>query len=213
MAVNLKADQRGKKTKSILRNVRKSGKVPGIVYGKETDNLPIAVDEVEMTKILRDEGNYAVLKLDVEGNKTYQVMVYDFQKDPIKDSLLHIDFKTIRMDEPVHSEVPIEIVGEAAGTKEGGVLQQTLRVLEIRSLPDKRPDSIQCEVESLNIGDSLTVADLKVPEDVEVLSDPEETVVSIVPPVKEEPVVDEEAEVNEPKLVENTKDNGEQEDA
>lgn len=210
MGVTLKADKRHGQTRSVLRKVRKSGKVPAIVYGKGKDNLPIAVDEIEMTKVLRDEGNYAVLKLNVEDGESYQVMVYDIQKDPIKDSLLHIDFKTIRMDEPVDSEVTIELTGEAAGVKEGGVLQQSLRTLEIRSLPDKRPDSIVCEVDSLGIGDSLTVADLSIPDGVEVLSNANETVVSVVPPAKDEPVVEDER-TEEPQLVETTKDDGEDE--
>lgn len=212
MATSLQAEKRGMKPKSVLRNVRQSGKVPAIIYGKETDNLPIAVDEVKMAKILRDEGNYAVLKLDVKGDKSYQVMVYHVQKDPIKDSLVHLDFKTIRMDEQVHSEVAIELTGEAAGVKEGGVLQQTLRSLEISSLPDNRPDAITYDVTALNIGDSLVVNDLSIPDGVEVLNDPQETVVSIVPPVKDEPVVENE-QTEEPQLVENTKDDGSSEDA
>ena len=97
------------------------------MYGKDLDNVTIAVDEVEMKKILREEGDYAVLELKVEGDQSYHVMVYDVQKDPIKDNLVHIDFKTIRMDEPVNSEVTIELTGEAAGVKEGEVLQQLLR--------------------------------------------------------------------------------------
>lgn len=212
MGVTLKAHKRNNETRSILRKVRQSGKVPAIVYGKGTDNLPIAVDEVEMTKVLRDEGNYAVLKLDVEDGVSYQVMVYEVQKDPIKDSLLHIDFKTIRMDEPVDSEVTIEVTGEAEGVKDGGILQQSLRTLEIRSLPDARPDTIVCEVDSLKIGDSLTVADLNIPEGVEVLSNMDETVVSIVAPAQEEPTVPE-GQTGEPELVEKTEGDGEGEQA
>ncbi|AQS54463.1 50S ribosomal protein L25/general stress protein Ctc [Novibacillus thermophilus] len=213
MAITLQAEKRNKKPRSVLRRIRKAGKVPAVVYGKDLDNVTIAVDEVEMTKILREEGDYAVLELEVEGDQSYHVMVYDVQKDPIKDNLVHIDFKTIRMDEPVNSEVTIELTGEAAGVKEGGVLQQLLRALEIRSLPDQRPDVIQCDVTGLNIGDSLSVADLQVPEGVEVLNDADETVVSVVPPVKDEPVTAEDGNVEEPELVEKTKGDGESEDA
>lgn len=186
MAINLKADQRVTKPKSRLREIRQAGKVPAVVYGKDLENLEVSVDAVEMEKILRDEGNYAVLDLDVEGDQSHQVMVYEVQKDPIKGTLQHIDFKMIRMDELVDSEVNIELTGESPGMADGGILQHTLRTLEIRCLPAKRPEVIYCEIDSLNIGDSVSVADLKIPEDVEVLTNPEETVVSIVPPTREE---------------------------
>lgn len=210
MAITLQVEKRSVKPKSVRKQLRQSGKVPAVIYGKETDNLPIAVDDIKMTKILRDEGNYAVLELDVDKDESYQVMVFDVQRDPIKNALVHIDFKTIRMDEKVNSEVTVELVGEPAGAREGGVLQQALRSLEISSLPNERPDVISCDVSALNIGDSLTVADLNVPDNVDVLNDPQENVVSVVPPAQEEPVVSDEP-VGEPELVEKTKDNGEEE--
>lgn len=206
MAINLKAVQRETKPKSRLRQIRQAGQVPAVVYGKDLDNLNVSVDAIEMEKILRDEGNYAVLELDVEGDQSHQVMVYEVQKDPIKGILQHIDFKMIRMDEPVDSEVNIEVTGEAPGVAEGGVLQQTLRTLEIRCLPAKRPEAIYCEIDALNIGDSVSVADLKIPEDIEVLTNPEETVVSIVPPAQEEADAVIEDVPTEPELVEKSEE-------
>lgn len=200
MAVTVKAYKRGGRTKSALSKLRKKGHVPCVIYGKGTDNVTVAVDERQMTKVLRDEGNYAVLKLDVEDDQSYQVMVYEIQKDPIKQNLVHIDFKTIRMDELVDSEVGIAVVGEAAGVGDGGILQQSLRALEIRSLPHERPETIEVDVSELNIGDSIAVADLNVPEGVEVLNHPEETVISIVRPAEEEEE-EEKAAPAEPELV------------
>ena len=211
MAITLQAEKRSVKPKSVRKRLRQSGKVPAVIYGKDmSNNLPIAVYDIEMTKILRDEGNYAVLELDVDKDESYQVMVFDVQRDPIKNALVHVDFKTIRMDEKVNSEVTIEIVGKPAGASEGGVLQQALRSLEISCLPNERPDVISCDVSALNIGDSLTVADLNVPDNVDVLNDPEENVVSVVPPAQEEPVVSDEP-AGEPELVEKTNDDAEDE--
>lgn len=210
MAITIRANKRPLRPKSAVRNMRRLGKVPGTVYGKGTDNVHVAVDATQMHKVLRDKGEYAVMKLDVEGDKTYQVMLYDVQRDPMSERLLHVDFKTIRMDEPVISEVPIEVVGEARGVRDGGILQQPLRALEVRSLPDKRPETIECSVEHLAIGDSLAVKDLPIPEGIDVLTDGEEIVVSVVPPAKAEPVG--EGETKEPELVENTTDGGKPED-
>lgn len=210
MAITIRANKRPLRPKSAVRIMRRLGKVPGTVYGKGTENVHVAVDATQMHKVLRDEGKYAVMKLDVEGDKSYQVMLYDVQRDPMSEQLLHVDFKTIRMDEPVISEVPIEVVGEARGVRDGGILQQPLRSLEVRSLPDKRPETIECSVEHLAIGDSLAVKDLHIPEGVDVLTDGEEIVVSVVPPAKEEPVG--EGETEEPELVENTTDGGKPED-
>lgn len=211
MATSLQANKRGVKPQSVIRKIRQSGKVPAVIYGKGTENLTIAVDEIEMRKILRDEGNYAVLKLNVDEDQSYQVMVYDVQRDPIKGSLTHIDFKTIRMDEMVQSEVNVEVTGEPAGEEEGGVLQHTLRALEIRSLPGERPDVITCDVSDLNIGDSITVGDLNIPEGVEVVNDPQDIVATVVPPAQEEPETEDEP-ATEPELVDE-KEEDEEEDA
>lgn len=209
MAVVIRAETRETKPKSVLRKLRKAGKVPAIVYGKDTNGAAIAVDAMEMDKVLHDEGDFAILDLEVAGGQAYKVMVSEVQKDPLKRTLTHLDFQTIRMDEPVDSEVVIELVGEARGVKDGGVLQHGLRALEVRTLPDARPDAITCSIDDLSIGDSINVAQLEIPEGVEVLTNPEEVVISVVAPVMEDAEDADDADAPEaPKLVENTTDDG-----
>jgi large subunit ribosomal protein L25 len=179
--LTLTAEKREARPRSTVTRLRRQGRIPGVLYGKNRDNRLLHVDQGELVRLLQQEGSSAVLQLQLEG-ETQAVIIQELQRDPVKGQILHVDFKAIRMDEPVEKEVPLKLEGEAPGEKAGGVLQQQLRYVEIRCLPSQLPGEISVDVSNLEIGDVLTLAEVPLPEGVELLSDPDQVVVSVVEP-------------------------------
>ncbi|MTV21360.1 50S ribosomal protein L25/general stress protein Ctc [Staphylococcus delphini] len=176
--------RQGKQTRGDLRKIREAGKVPAVVYGYGTKNVSVKVDEVEFIKLIREVGRNGVIELGV-GSKQIKVMVSDYQYDSLKNQTTHIDFLAINMTEERTVEVPVHLIGEAAGTKEGGVVEQPLFNLEITATPDSIPEYIEVDVTELNINDSLSVADVKISGDFTIENDAEDTIVSVVAPTEE----------------------------
>ena len=207
--------RQGKQTRSDLKTLRKIGKVPAIVYGYGTKNTSVKVDEVEFIKVIREVGRNGVIELGV-GSKTIKVMVSDYQFDPLKNQITHIDFLAINMSEERTVEVPVQLTGEAVGAKEGGVVEQPLFDLEVTATPDNIPESIEIDISELDVNDSYSVADIKVSGDFTIENDPEESVVTVVPPT-EEPTEEEieamegESETEEPEVVGEDKEDYEEE--
>lgn len=205
--------RQGKQTCSDLKQLRKSGKVPAVVYGYGTKNVSVKVDEVEFIKVIREVGRNGVIELGV-GSKTIKVMVADYQFDPLKNQITHIDFLAINMSEERTVEVPVQLVGEAVGAKEGGVVEQPLFNLEVTATPDNIPEAIEVDITELNINDSLTVADVKVTGDFKIENDSAESVVTVVAPT-EEPTEEEieamegEQQTEEPEVVGESKEDEE----
>lgn len=196
----LTAVGRPTKPRSAVRELRVNGQVPGVVYGKNIDNQPISVDEIALFQLLRQEGQNAVFHLNV-GDKPVTVMVRDLQKHPIKNIIEHFDLIEINMKEEMIVEVPVEIVGEAAGEKEGGIVQKQYQAIEVKCLPGNIPDSVLADVSALNIGDSFTAADLKTSADVEILLEGDIVLISILPPTAKEELESAEDEDQEPELI------------
>ena len=176
--------RQGKQTRSDLKKLRNIGKVPAVVYGYGTKNTSVKVDEVEFIKVIREVGRNGVIDLGV-GSKTIKVMVSDYQFDPLKNQITHIDFLAINMTEERTVDVPVQLVGEAVGAKEGGVVEQPLFDLQITATPENIPESIEVDITDLQISDSYSVADIKVSGDFTIENDPEESVVTVVPPTDE----------------------------
>ena len=197
--------RQGKQTRSDLKKLRNTGKVPAVVYGYGTKNTSVKVDEVEFIKIIREVGRNGVIDLGV-GSKTIKVMVSDYQFDPLKNQITHIDFLAINMTEERTVDVPVHLVGEAVGAKEGGVVEQPLFDLQITATPENIPESIEVDITELEVNDSYSVADIKVSGDFTIENDPEESVVTVVPPT-DEPTEEEveamegEAVTEEPEVV------------
>ncbi|QYY42899.1 50S ribosomal protein L25/general stress protein Ctc [Aneurinibacillus thermoaerophilus] len=180
MAMELKAQKRKLGSRSILTELRGKGQIPAVLYGDGKESEPIAVEEREFIQIANRQGLHHVIKLNVDGI-SYNVMVKDVQSDPIKNKVLHLDFNKINMNEKIDTTVVVVLEGEAEGAKNGGVLQHMLRELTISCLPSEIPDKITFNVEHLQIGDSVTVSDLTVPDGIEVKHEGDEVVLSIVP--------------------------------
>src|SRR6516225_8256765 len=148
-------------TKNDARRVRRDGKIPAVVYGAGKESLSIAVDPRVVSRILHSEtGHNTIFDLSLNGEKT-KAMIVDWQYEPIKGRLLHIDLKRIALDKLLRVSVPIFLAGEAAGVKqEGGIMEQMLRELEVECLPADIPSHIDANVAELTFGKVLRVSDL-----------------------------------------------------
>ncbi|HEV2757474.1 MAG TPA: 50S ribosomal protein L25/general stress protein Ctc [Actinomycetota bacterium] len=184
--VRLKADKRPDSGKGSARRTRAAGRVPGVVYGRGMDPVAISVDRREfVTALLSDSGMNTLLDLEIDGDTTL-ALTKELQRDPVRGTLLHADFVKVDRTVEVEVEVPVHVVGEAPGAKEGGVLEHPLFTVHVRSLPGDVPEVIEADVSRLNMGDILRVADLAEGRAFTILDDPETVVASIVAPISEE---------------------------
>jgi len=190
----LEAQPREAGTKNHARRVRREGKIPAVVYGAGKDSLPVTVDPRQVTRILNSQtGHNTIFDLALNGGEQTKAMIVDWQYEPIKGRLLHIDLKRIAMDKVLTVRVPIALMGEAAGVKqEGGIMEQMLREVEIECLPADIPSSIEVDVAHLTFGKVLRVSDLPHSGKIKFLTD-ENQPVAHVTSVKEEVVVAPEA--------------------
>lgn len=197
MEVQLKAERREGAGKGVARKLRATGRVPAVLYGPALDPVSLSVEAKHLWHALHtDAGANVLINLAVDGDE-FLTMPREVQRDILRGTLLHVDFLQIRKDVAIQVDVPIHLVGESKGVKEGGVVEHHLWELRVECLPTDVPESIEADISALEIGDSLQVSVLKVPQDVTVLTPEEETIVSVVPPpvleVPEEEVPEEEA--------------------
>jgi large subunit ribosomal protein L25 len=192
--VRLQASKRGDAGKGSARRTRAAGRVPGVVYGRGMDPVSISVDRREfVTALLSDSGMNTLLDLEIDGDTTL-ALTKELQRDPVRGTLLHADFVKVDRTVEVEVEVPVHIVGEAPGAKEGGVLEHPLFTVHVRSLPGDVPEAIDADVSGLNIGDSLRVEDLAEGRSFTILDDPDTVVASVVQPISEEALASLEAD-------------------
>lgn len=180
--------------------MRAAGAVPAVVYGRGTEPLMISLDSRSLKKSLNTAaGSNVLLDLVIGGDNggtKETVMVKEVQRDPLqKDFILHADLIRISMTDKLEVQVPLNFIGEAAGVKEGGVFQVQKREVGIRCMPGDIPQFIDVPIEELGIGDVITVADLKLPQEIEILEDPLENLASVLVPHEE--ITPEEAEAEE----------------
>src|SRR5215813_3642738 len=189
----LDAQARTPGNKNAARRVRVGGKVPAVVYGAGKDAVSVAVDPRQVKLILNSKtGHNTIFDLALDGEKT-KAMIVDWQYEPIKGALLHIDLKRIAMDKKLTVAVPVILKGEAAGVKtEGGILEQMLREVELECLPGDIPASIEADISHLVFGVELRVKDLAHNEKLKFLTD-EDRMVAHITTVKEEVVATPEA--------------------
>jgi len=185
----LEAQPRIAGSKNDARRVRREGKVPGVLYGAGKQALSVSVDPRQISRILRSaSGHNTIFELSLDGAERSQAMIVDWQYEPIKGSLLHIDLKRIAMDKVLQVRVPIVLKGEPEGVKtQGGILEQVTREVEIECLPGDIPTSIEADVSELVFGKVLRVSDLPHNEKIKFLSDSNLPVAHITT-VKEEVV-------------------------
>ena len=173
------------------RRLRRTGQVPGVIYGGDGGPQLFAVDGRILRNTLAHGG--AILEVAVDGGATAPVLVKDVQRHPVKGHALHVDFLRVDMKVAIHTTVTLELVGsdQAPGVVEGGVLSQGVVELNIEALPGDIPDSIQFDVSGLEMNETATLAQLTSPEGVTLLDDPDETVLATITPPTQEPVEEE----------------------
>ena len=175
--------------KGVSRKLRASGLIPAIVYGHHYKPVSLFVNAAEMDKMFRpgheDMQDYQLYRLAIQGSaeKETMVMIKDIQRDPVKEKIRHMDFFAVRMDEKIVAPVHIRISGKAAGVKNGGILRHLMHEIKVKSLPADIPPHIDIDVTDLEIGDSIHVKDLQVPDTVQVLTELDAGVVSIMAPI------------------------------
>jgi large subunit ribosomal protein L25 len=186
----LSALDRPERKTSAARRLRKEGKIPAIIYG-HNDPIAVSLDAREFGNAFKVISESQIIQLHV-GDKTYDVLIKDYQEDILTGRIEHLDFFEIEAGVSLRTHISIHLEGNPVGTKEGGVLNQPLHEVEIECLPKDIPDAYQVDVSGLDIGDSVHVSDLPEIEGVTVLSN-EETVIALVTmPRMEEPETDEE---------------------
>jgi len=200
---SIEAELRTETGKGAARKIRRNGLIPGVVYGRGNEPRSIKVDPQDIEKLLHSNAIFDLTFVGEDGEES-TVIIKDYQKDVIKQDLLHVDFQFISMDEKITVSVPMHLEGEAVGVRDGGVLQQLLREIEIDTLPAEIPEEITIDISELDVGESLSVADLELPEGIDLITDSDEVIVTVVTPtelVEEDEETEEEEEFLEPEVI------------
>ena len=197
MSINMKAQKRESgKPHSALTELRGKGDVPGIVYGYQAETTPLTVSEIDLIKTLRESGRNGVINLELDGS-TYNVVLSDYQMDALKGSFKHVDFLAINMSDELEVSATVHITGESPGEKEGGIVNQPNREVNIKVKPSDIPDALEVDVSNLAIGDTLTVGDIRSTVSYEILDEDDFILVSVTAPRTQEEIDELEAPADE----------------
>ncbi len=203
---NLKAELRETTGKSAARRMRREGKIPAVVYGRDEETRPLTLDAHDFQMLVKQHSlDTTLVDLEIAGQgkkkgETVQTLVVEVQSHPYKPEVLHVDFQQIHAGEQVTVEVPINLAGTPEGVREGGVLQQVMHVVELVCAVEAIPEDFEVDVSALLIGDSVHISDLDVPEGVEFLVDADRTICTVAAPTILE-LPEEEEEELEPELI------------
>ena len=190
----LAAENRADAGKGAARRLRAAGRVPAVLYGHGTKPKPLSIHARDLSHALRtDAGVNVLLELQV-GRTKHLALAKEIQRHPVRGTFTHIDFILVQRGEKVHVAVPVHLVGEAPGVREGGIADQDLYQVNVEAEVTAVPDAVEADISGLRIGDVLRVGDLKAPAGSTILDDPEASVVSVVPPAVEPEPEAEEAE-------------------
>jgi large subunit ribosomal protein L25 len=208
-------------SKNVARRMRRAGSIPAILYGAGKEPVSLTVDPRRLLEILRsDSGVNTIFQLNLAGtDQRRHVMIHEYQVDPIEGKLMHADFLRIQMDEEIEVEVPVKLMGEAAGVKlDGGILELVTRAVRVTCLPANIPESLQIDITAMKIGDNVKVADLGKSDRYTIVSDPGLILAVCAAPAKEEVaatavVADTAAAPSEPEVIKKGKTVAEGDDA
>ena len=185
MTITIEAKVRASKQQSELTDLRAGGFVPSVLYGYEAENTSIAVKERDLLNAVREVGRNGVIQLAVDG-KSYNVVLHDYQQEPLKGHIEHADFMSINLKEELEVDVLINLVGESVGEKAGGTVEQPVREITITAKPTDIPETFDIDISTLDIGDSISVSDIRGKATFEILNDDEDTLVIVSAPRSEE---------------------------
>lgn len=185
--VTLAAQARTSRGKGEARRLRRTGRVPAVAYGSGLDPTPVSVDSLELYHVLHTgAGLNAVIGLDVDGD-THLTLAREVQRHPVRRDIQHVDFVVVDRTRKVTVDVPIDLLGESPGADEGGVIDQVSFSTSIEVLPFDVPDSLQLNISDMQLGDVKRLGDIDLPDGVELLEDPDRTVVSVAIPAADVP--------------------------
>lgn len=202
----VEVEERSSLGKNESRRLRRSGLIPGVLYGSGKRNFPVTVDPRRLDQILNSEaGENTLLDLRLKGQDTQRkAMIREVQIDPVSGQVVHADFIRIEMDQKLQIHVPVRTMGVAPGVREdGGILEIVQRNLEVECLPADIPEHVEVDISALNIGDQVRLSELDVGDRIQLLQGPDTVVVTLVAPKAEEEVeeVAEEVEGAEPEVI------------
>lgn len=177
--MKLEVQERAERGSRHTRRLRAGGFIPGVLYGKGHSRA-IAVPERELRTVMTGpSGLHAILDVVIEGQTTvHPSILSDYQQDPIRGKISHIDLREVRLDQPIQAAVVIHLIGESPGVKAGGVVSLVTREIQVEALPMAVPEHIDVDTSAMEIGDVLRLEDIRAPEDVTFLDDPHETVIA-----------------------------------
>ncbi|HEX7248302.1 MAG TPA: 50S ribosomal protein L25 [Actinomycetota bacterium] len=182
METKLTAERRSDAGKGVARKLRAAGKVPAVLYGQGLETTPLTVDARDLGHLLHGSaGSNVLVDLVVDG-EAHLAIPREIQRDRIHAKFVHVDFLAVSRTETITVNVPVHETGEAAGVKEGGVVEHHLREVQIECLPQNVPDEIVIDITHVELGDMIHVSDLAAPTGVTILSNPEDAVLSVVTP-------------------------------
>jgi large subunit ribosomal protein L25 len=203
--IQVEAFIRNQSGKGAARTLRRSGQIPAIFYGPETQPISLYVHQMDLEKIFKKHsGENLFFQVQLKGGQQEEsrtAMLKELQKDPLSRAYLHVDFYEVSLTKELEVEVGLRLIGKSKGVEKGGILQEARRDLQIRCLPRNIPEYIEVDVSGLDIGDSIHVRDLKLGEELRVLHDPQTTLVTIVPPMEEKAAGEEAAGAAEVEVV------------
>jgi large subunit ribosomal protein L25 len=189
--VQLEAFIRNQSGKGPARTMRRGGNVPAVFYGPGTQPMLLYIRRLDLEKVFKKQaGENIFFQLQIKDGEqelSKTAMLKELQRDPVSRAYLHTDFYEISMSKELDVEVGIRVVGKSPGVEKGGILQEVSRALEIHCLPVDIPAFIEVDVSSLEIGDAIHVQDLQLAPGIKVLTDPQVTIVNVVPPLEEKP--------------------------
>ncbi len=196
MEITLQAEVREGTGKGVARKLRAAGKVPGIVYGAGGSATAVAIDSRQLAHALMTDAGLNVLVDLVVGDETFLTLARELQRDPIRGNIKHVDFVKVDRNTAIEVDIPIHVVGDAPGMREGGVLEHHIWSVHVSCLPGSVPERVDVDISGMALHDHLRVADLVLPEGVTMLTDPDEPVVTIAIPQ----VLKVEAELDQPDI-------------
>ncbi|QGG54193.1 50S ribosomal protein L25 [Paenibacillus sp. B01] len=192
MAITMQAEARSNASKGSLRKLRQEGRVPAVVYGKKLESSSvISLEEKAVLHLLRSQPN-AIIELSIPEAGKQPVMITDVQRDALSRRLIHVDLHQINMNEEIKASVRVDLTGDSTGVREGGVLSVTLHEVEVQCLPNHIPESLEADISGLGVGENLSAGELKLPDKVQLVTDPEQIIAGVLAPQKE--VSEDEAE-------------------
>ena len=196
------------------RRMRKTGTLPGVIYGDGAEAIPVQIETHAFEQLLHHHASETMLvDVEIEGEGSTSVLVKDVQHHPVTSELVHVDMLKVAADKPIRVEIPVDVTGEAAGVKAGGILELIMHTISVECLPGDLVESLEVDVSELEIGTSLCASDVKLGAKLKLLTDPESIIVSVAEPrveVEPEEEAEEAEEGAEPEVISEKKEDSEE---